>query len=318
MRILILSAIDPEAIDRLRDDHEVTTAIGAPPEELFSLIGDREVLVFRSGVNLTAELMSAAPELKLIVRGGSGFDNIDLDYIRERGLEFVRVPEPGARAVAELTFGLMLSLARKIVWADSMWRQGHWVKSQSSGYLLRDKVLGILGAGSIGAQVGELGSAWGMQVLGCVGHPSAAVASRLGARGIELAAFDDVVRRADFLSVHVPLSDATRGMIDAGVLSSMKPGAFLINMARGGVVDEAALREQLLDGGRLSGAALDVHAREGDGHLSGLADLPNVVLTPHIGSQAVDTQREIGTRVISIINSFETRAGTPTESAAVA
>jgi D-3-phosphoglycerate dehydrogenase / 2-oxoglutarate reductase len=275
------------------------------------------VLVFRSGVNLTAELMSAAPALQLIVRGGSGFDNIDLGYIGERGIEFVRVPEPGARAVAELTFGLMLSLARKIVWADAMWRQGHWVKSQSSGSLLRDKVLGIVGAGSIGAQVGELGSAWGMRVVGCVGHPSEAAANRLAARGIRLADFDEVVRDADFLTVHVPLSEATCGLFDAGVLSRMKPGAFLINMARGGVVDEAALRVQLLNGGRLSGAALDVHAREGDGNVSGLADLPNVVLTPHIGSQAVDTQREIGARVVSIINSFESRAGLPSERAVV-
>jgi D-3-phosphoglycerate dehydrogenase / 2-oxoglutarate reductase len=317
MRIIVLSAIDPDAIDRLRQDHDVVTAIGAPPEALFAQIRDREVLVFRSGVNLTSELMASAPELKLIVRGGSGFDNIDLEYIARRGLEFVRVPEPGARAVAELTFGLMLSLSRKIVWADSMWRQGHWVKSESSGYLLRDKVLGIIGAGSIGAQVGELGTAWGMQALGCVGHPSAAAASRLAARGIQLADFDEVVRRADFLSIHVPLSDGTRGLIDASVFSRMKAGSFLINLSRGGVVDEAALREQLL-GGRLAGAALDVHAREGDGNVSSLADLPNVVLTPHIGSQAVDTQREIGTRVVSIINSFEARASTPTESAGVA
>jgi D-3-phosphoglycerate dehydrogenase / 2-oxoglutarate reductase len=318
MKILILSPIDPATIECLDRDHDVISAIGAEESLIRSLIGDREVLVFRSGVNISADLMRSAPYLKLLVRAGSGFDNIDLEYITERGVEFVRVPEPGARAVAELTFGLMLSVARKILWADGMWRQGHWVKTQSSGSLLRGKVLGIVGAGSIGAQVGDLGAAWGMEVIGCVARPSAATAARLQDRGIRLSPFDEVVERADFLSIHVPLTDSTHKLIDAGVLARMKPGSFLINMARGGVVDETALRRELVDGGRLLGAALDVHEREGEGNISILADLPNVVLTPHIGSQAIDTQREIGVRVTSIIESFESLSPATARNAAVA
>lgn len=304
MKILILSPIDSDAVQRLSRDHDVISAIGMADAEVRALVRDREALVFRSGVSITSGLMESAPDLRLLVRAGSGFDNIDLDYVHRNGLEFVRIPEPGARAVAELTFGLMLGLARKILWADGMWRRGHWVKHQSAGYLLRGKVLGIVGAGSIGGQVGELGAAWGMEAIGCVAHPSDTAAARLGEHGIRLADFDEVVERADFLSIHVPLAESTRNLIGDAVLSRMRPGSFLLSMGRGGVVDEAALRRHLLSGERLLGAALDVHEREGDGQISPLADLPNVVLTPHIGSMAVDTQREIGERVISIVESF--------------
>jgi phosphoglycerate dehydrogenase-like enzyme len=304
MKILVLSSIDKAAIARLQLDHNVITAVGATDAELRSLIADREVLIFRSGVTISAELMECAPDLKLLIRGGSGFDNIDMDYVTRHELEFVRIPEPGARAVAELTFGLMLTLARSILQADQSWRKGRWVKNELTGYLLRGKVLGIVGAGNIGAQVGELGAAWGMNVIGCVEHPTPAVTLALRARGTRLTDFDEVVSTADFLSVHVALRESTRNLIDADVLRRMKPGSFLLNLARGGVVDEAALHTELLAGKRLRGAALDVHEAEGEGKISRLADLPNVVLTPHIGSVAVDTQREIGERIVGIMQSY--------------
>ena len=318
MKVLVASAIDSDAIQCLARDHDVICAIGETEPVIRSLIRDREVIVFRSGVSISAELMRAAPNLKLLVRAGSGFDNIDLAYIERKGLEFVRVPQPGARAVAELTFGLMLAVARRILWADGKWRQGHWVKSQSSGPLLRGKVLGIVGAGSIGSQVGELGAAWGMEPIGCVARPSASIATRLQERGVRLTDFDEVIEAADFLCIHVPLCDATRKLIDAAVLGRMKRGSLLINMARGGVVDEQALRRELVSGDRLAGAALDVHEREGEGNISPLADLPNVVLTPHIGSGAIDTQREIGEHVVSIIDAAQARLAPTAVGAAVA
>jgi D-3-phosphoglycerate dehydrogenase / 2-oxoglutarate reductase len=307
MRILILSKIDAAAASHLAANHDVIDATGAH-DEVERLIADREALVFRSGVRLSADLLSTAPDLKLIIRGGSGFDNIDLDYVARHGIEFVRIPEPGARAVAELTFGLMLALARNIVVADEAWRRGRWLKNDLPGSLLRGKVLGIVGAGNIGSEVGALGAAWDMNVIGCVARSSPAAAAALHARSVRLTDFDEVVETADFLSLHVSLSDSTRNIIDATVLRRMKPGSFLINMARGGVVDEQALREALLDGDRLRGAALDVHAAEGEGHVSGLADLPNVVLTPHIGSSTTDTQREIGERIVALVEAFARRA----------
>jgi D-3-phosphoglycerate dehydrogenase len=304
VRILIISAIDPAAAARLAAEHDVTVAVGAAEAEVRTLVADCEVLIFRSGVTMSRALLRCAPGLKLLIRGGSGFDNVDMDHVARRGIRFVRIPEPGARAVAELTFGLMLALARGLLPADKAWRQGRWVKNDVTGFLLRGKVLGIVGAGNIGAQVGALGAAWGMNVVGCVAHPTPAVALKLRDRGVRLTDFDEVVGTADFLSIHVSLNDSTRNLINAEVLSRMKPGSFLLNLARGGVVDERALRAELLSRQRLRGAALDVHAAEGDGKMSPLADLPNVVLTPHIGSATLDTQREIGERIVEIIRAY--------------
>ena len=304
MNIMALSPIDPSAVERLRRDHDLLDAVGVPEPELRSLVADREVLVFRSGVDITADLMRCAPALRALIRGGSGFDNVDLEYASHRGVEFIRVPEPGARAVAELAFGLMLAVARNIVRADGLWREGRWAKHAMTGYTLRKKVLGIVGVGNIGTVVAELGVAWGMQVIGCHENPSPAVTAALAAKGIQLAPFDQVVARADFLTLHVPLTPATRHLVNAAVLSRMKRGSFLMNLARGGVVDEAALRAELLSGERVLGAALDVHEAEGEGRVSPLADLSNVVLTPHIGASAFDTQREIGERIVSIVASL--------------
>ncbi|RPJ63399.1 MAG: hydroxyacid dehydrogenase, partial [Acidobacteria bacterium] len=184
MKILILSPIDPVAAARLRRRHDVVDAAGAPASALTALAADREVFVFRSGVDITADLMRRAPGLRALVRGGSGFDNVDLDYLTGRDIEFIRIPEPGARAVAELTFGLMLALARNIVRADGLWRRGRWVKHEMTGFILRGKALGIVGVGNIGTVVGELGAAWGMRVVGCHETPTPALTASLLEKGI--------------------------------------------------------------------------------------------------------------------------------------
>lgn len=308
MKILIISPIDAGAVAALKRQHDVVSAIGVDEDTTRALMRDRQALIFRSGVDVSADLMRCARELKLLVRGGSGFDNVDMEYVTAHGIEFIRVPEPGARAVAELTFALMLALARNLVRADATWRQGRWLKHELPGYLLRGKVLGIVGAGSIGRTVGEMAAAWGMEVLGCVGHPTPAVTQSLREHGIRLASFSEIVTRADFLSVHVALTPETRNLINADVLGRMKPGSFLLNLARGGVVDESALRAALLRGDRVRGAGLDVHEAEGEGKISKLAGLPNVILTPHIGATTVDTQREIGERIVAHVEEFAGRA----------
>ncbi|MCG3154371.1 MAG: Hydroxypyruvate reductase [bacterium] len=301
MRILIASSIAPEAIDRLRTQHDVVCAFNAPEEKLKALVADREMLICRSGVTISAAVMASAPQLQLIIRAGSGTDNIDMDYVRQHGIRLERIPEPGAKAVAELAFAMMLGLARHLLQADRLLRQGHFAKHELSGYLLRGKVLGIVGAGNIGSLTGEMAAAWGMKVLGCVAHPSAAVAAALAQKGVQLATFEEVVANADFLSLHVPLTPATRHLINANVLAAMKPGSYLINMARGGVVEEQALYAALLAGTTLRGAGLDVHQNEKEGQVSPLAALPNVILTPHVGAQTIDSQREIGERIVAIV-----------------
>ncbi|MDQ4077227.1 MAG: hydroxyacid dehydrogenase [Chloroflexota bacterium] len=304
MKILIASSIYPEAIERLQEEHDVICAFNATEEMLKETIADREVLIFRSGVRITGDVMASAPNLKLLIRAGCGLDNIDMDWVRKRRLQLVRIPEPAAKAVSEMAFALMLALSRNLLQADHLTRQGRWAKREfSSGYLLTGKMLGIIGAGNIGSRTGQLGAAWGMDVIGCVEFPTLVIARQLRDKGIQLTSCDEVLARADFLCVHVPLAESTRHLINADAIARMKPGAFLINLARGGVVDEEALREALVRG-HLRGAALDVHADEGEGMVSPLADLPNVILTPHIGSGTIDSQREIGERVIEIIQAF--------------
>ncbi len=305
MRILVASQIDADALEELRTRHDVVAAFGAPEEELLRLAVDREAIVFRSGVSISSEVLAAATGLRLLVRAGSGLDNLDLDQVRRRGIDLRRIPGPGAQAVAELTFGLMISLARGITLGDRLLRQGHWAKSELVGYNLTGKTLGIVGLGSIGSRVAALGSAWGMHPIGVVDRPSPERTAEFAARGIELTDLDGVLAVADFLTVHVPMGEATRGMIGAAELARIKPGAFLVNVARGGVVDEAALYAELQPGGRLRGAGLDVHVNEGEGKVSPLAGLPNVVLTPHIGAATVDAQREIGREVVAIVDGAE-------------
>jgi D-3-phosphoglycerate dehydrogenase / 2-oxoglutarate reductase len=310
MKIILLSPIAPEATRELQARHDLVPAIETHEEDLPPLLTDREAIVLRSGVRLTEEVLRAAPALRLIVRAGSGIDNIDLEAASRRGIRVVRVPGPSAQAVAELTFALILAVVRKVALADRNMRQGRWPKHQLGGHLLRGKTLGIVGAGSIGSRVGELGAAWRMRVLGCVPRPTEARRLACAALGITLVDLEAVVGAADILSLHTPLDATTRNLVDAGFLARMKPGAYLINTARGGVVDEAALRDAL-ERGHLAGAALDVHATERDGTIPPLAELSNVVLTPHIGGMALESQKEIGERIVEIVDVFEASADLP-------
>lgn len=303
MKILIASKIDPDAIEKLKENHEVVCAFGADKETLKSAIQGCDVLIFRSGVDISAEVMAAAPTLKFLIRGGSGTDNVDMEYVNQQNLNLVRVPGPGAKSVAELTFALMLALARKVVEADRLTRQGHWAKSEMTGYLLTGKTLGVLGAGNIGGLVGRMGAAWGMNVLACVEHPSPERRESFEIAGLELTNCERLMSESDFISVHLPLKPDTRGFVDREKIALMKKNAYLVNIARGGVVNEAALYEALAEG-RIGGAALDVHQAEGEGKVSPLAEFKNVILTPHIGASTIDSQKEIGKVILETMDTF--------------
>jgi D-3-phosphoglycerate dehydrogenase len=306
MRILVASHIDLAAIEALRADHDVVLAYDASTEALRAAIHDRDLLIFRSGVQITAEVMESAPDLKYLVRAGSGLDNLDVDYVRRRGLELVRIAGPSAQAVAEMSFTFMLAFSRRLFEADHSMREGRWAKHELHGFLLAGKVLGVVGLGNIGTRVAELGVALGMEVIGCVERPSRERVAGFAQKGIRLTDLGETVSMADYVSVHVPLKGSTRHLIDAAVLARMKPGSFLINLGRGGVVDEQALYEALTGGCTLQGAALDVHEEEGEGRTSPLTGLPNVILTPHIGANVVDTQRQIGQRILEVVDAYTT------------
>ncbi|UCH65124.1 MAG: hypothetical protein JSW63_11030 [Ignavibacterium sp.] len=310
MNIIIASSISKHAIEKLNENHDVICAFNAPEDKLITLVKDRDLLIFRSGVQISAKVMGAAPNLKYLIRAGSGLDNLDVEYSNQRGIELVRIPEPGAKAVAELSFAFMLALSRNLLYADKEWRQGHWVKSELKSYLIRGKVLGIVGAGNIGSLVGEMGAAWGMTVLGCVAENEYTSENEefLKSKGIKLTTFEEVLIKADYVSVHTPLDDTTRNMIGKEELKLMKTGSYIISLARGGVVNEDALLEELTKGDRIRGAGLDVHENEGEGKISPFASLPNVVLTPHVGAQTLDSQREIGDRVLESVEQFEAKS----------
>jgi D-3-phosphoglycerate dehydrogenase / 2-oxoglutarate reductase len=302
VKILIASPIYPDAIEHLRKRHDVISAFSLSQDELRSLIADRDAMVFRSGIQVTADVLSNAPDLGLIVRAGSGTDNIDLDYLKRRQINFVRVPEPGAKAVAEMAFALFLALSRSILEADRLLRQGRWAKHELTGHLLTGKKLGIVGLGSIGTLIAERGMAWGMRVAGCIANRTPERTDFYASKGIRVCGISEVLRDSDYLTINVPLTSETRNLIGAEAISCMKRGVYLVNLARGGVVDEIALRQALIDG-HVAGAGMDVHADEGDGKISPLAGLSNTVLTPHIGANTVDSQREIGEIVIKAIES---------------
>lgn len=305
MKILLASSIDPGTITKLDSRYDLRRAVNAEPSVLAEAIADRDVVILRSGVQLSADVLANSPGLQLVLRAGSGLDNVDIGYAREYGVRVVRVPGMSAQPVAEFTFALLLALARKVTVADSYLRSGHWPKSELGGSLLFGKTLGVVGAGNIGAQVGEMAAAWKLRVLGCVGRPGPEDGRRLAARGVTLTHFDTVIEDSDFVCLHVPLDDSTRHMVDERVLKSMRPGSLLANVARGGVVDEDALYRQLTEGDTLAGAALDVHEQEGEGTISRFSELSNVVLTPHIGAMAIDTQRLIGERVAELIRALD-------------
>jgi D-3-phosphoglycerate dehydrogenase len=241
MKILIASPVFSDAIRTMEQSHDVVCAFDAPAETLKSLIRDREVLIFRSGVDISADVMSCAPNLKLLIRAGSGLDNVDLDYVEANDLVLERIELPGAKAVAELAFALMLGVARGVRKADSLLREGRWAKHEIVGHLLTGKVLGVYGAGNIGARVGSMGAAWGMEVLGCVERPTPERVAELAKKHIRLTDPELLLRSADYLSLHVPLHDSTRKLFDSAYIAKMKRGAFLVNLTRGGVVDESAV-----------------------------------------------------------------------------
>ena len=304
MKILIISSIDSETINRLSSQHDVVCAFSTKGGELKDLLKDCEVLIFRSGTDLSADTLASANRLRALIRAGSGTDNVDLEYVYGHSIRLETIPEPGARAVAEMAFALMLALSRNIVVAHQSLSKGLWIKSELQGHLITGKKLGIVGLGRIGLMVAELGAAWGMRPIACVKRPTQERVEMLRLRGIQIVHFDEVVAESDILSLHVPLNDSTFHLINSEVLSRMKAEALLINLARGGVVDEKALFTALTEKGRPGGAALDVHEHEGSGKISPLAGLPNVVLTPHIGAMAAESQREIGRRTVEIVDSI--------------
>jgi len=281
MKVLICDPVEKEVVDLLKKKLEVRE--GGSPDGT-----DADALIVRSRTRVTREAIESAKNLKVIGRQGVGLDNIDLQAAKERGISVVNTPEALTESVAELTLGLMLSLARDIPRGDRGMKEGVWLKGKLRQVELSGKTLGILGLGKIGARVAEFCKGLGMPVIYWSRNRKLDIEEKAG---LLYVSFDDLFRKADILSIHLALTPETERMVGERELSLMKPSAFLINTARGAIVDEEALYEALKDG-QLAGAGLDVYWEEP--YKGKLGELPNVVLTPHVGSDTKEAQLRSG------------------------
>lgn len=288
-RILISDGLSQAGVDLLKTVGDVTVDAKIAPDALLAELPAYDALIVRSRTKVTTQVIAAGRNLKVIGRAGVGVDNIDVASALAAGITVVNSPLAATLAVAELTLGLMLDLARRTPAADAVLKRGKWEKSAFMGDELAGKTLGLVGFGRIGAEVARRAAAFAMTV---VAHDPYLNDDQIRERGAEPMLLAELLSRSDYVSMHLPLTEGTRGLFDGARLAQMKKGARLLCLARGGVIDEAALAAAL-DSGHLSGAALDVFAVEPPGPGS-IAEHPRVVATPHIGAQTREGQDRAG------------------------
>lgn len=303
-KVLICDPIAEEAVKILKKHgFEVAFADSPSPPELAKIICEYHVIIVRSATKVTREVIDHANALKIIARAGSGLDNIDVEYAKSKGIIVINSPEALATAVAELVFGLMLCLVRGIHIGWKGLCEGKWLKKKLLGTELRDKVLGVIGLGSVGSEVCRIAKGFQMKIVGYRRHH---LEETCRALGIEPAkSIEDLVRRSDIITLHVPLTKETYHLIDEKMFKIMKRGVYIINTSRAEVIDGKALL-RALDEGIVAGAALDVFTKEPpveDWELR-LINHPRVIATPHIGSMTKEAQRRAGLTIVQKIVSI--------------
>jgi len=307
MSVLVCDPIHEDGVKMMRETgFQVDLKTTITGDELVEIIRGYDAIVVRSRTKVTMEVLAETGRLRVVARAGVGLDNIDVDEAKRRGIEVVNSPEAPSNAVAELVLGFMLSLARQIPEADASIKRGEWIKRRLMGFELSGKTLGVIGFGRIGYLVAKKAKILGMRVL----TYDVVIEKLMGyveEAGAEAVPMEELLASSDFVTVHVPLIPQTRHMIGRAEIGMMKRGAYLINAARGGVVDEEALREALI-GGRLAGAALDVYEEEPPRDTS-LTELGNVVCTPHIGAATEEAQRANSTIVAEKLVKIFSQAG---------
>lgn len=290
-KVLVSDPISDLGISLLVDapDIAIDKKTGLSEDELAEIIGDYDALLVRSQTRVTDRIMSAAKKLKVIGRAGVGVDNIDLDAATKRGIIVINAPDGNTITTCEHTFAMMMALARHIPQAYMKTVGGVWDRKSFLGVELRNKVLGVLGMGRIGSEVAARAIAFGMTVYGYDPFLTEERAEKLGVR---LASVDDIIRDADFITVHTPLTPETRHMIGREQFSRIKEGVRIVNCARGGIIDEQALVEAI-DAGRVAGAAFDVFEQEPPEADHPFLKHPKIIVTPHLGASTVEAQENV-------------------------
>jgi D-3-phosphoglycerate dehydrogenase len=305
-RITVTDKLAPEGLEVLHaaqrrfEDLEIDDCPGLGAKDLAARLRDSDALIIRSSTQVTADVIAAAARLKVIGRAGIGVDNVDVEAATRRGIVVMNTPGGNNVTTAEHTIAMMLSLARSIPQATASMKSGKWEKAKFTGSEVYNKTLGIVGLGNIGRLVAERAQGLGMKV---VAFDPFITAERAKELEVELVALEELYARADFVSVHVPLQNETRNLIDAAALAKMKPTARLINCARGGIVDERALAAAL-GAGRLAGAALDVFEKEPPPAGHPLLGLDAVVCTPHLGAATEEAQVNVSVAIAEQVIDF--------------
>jgi len=288
MKVLVADELSPEGLETLRraPGISVEVRVGLQPRELKAILGQFDVLAIRSATRVTADVLESPGNLKLIARAGVGVDNIDVEAATRKGVLVMNTPGGNSVAVAELTIGLMLVLVRQLVPAISSTKSGRWEKKRfAGGHELFRKTVGLVGFGTIGQLVAQRCLSFGTMVLAFDPHPIEA-SRRLG---VQIVPIEELFQRSDVVSLHVPLADSTRNLVSGRLLGLLKKGSYLVNTARGGIVDEAALAKALQDG-TLAGAAMDVFGTEPVPKDHPLLALENFLCTPHLGASTEEGQ----------------------------
>ena len=296
-KVLVADQLSEAGIAALSAHFSVDVRTGLSKDELLDCIGDYDAVVVRSATTIDADVIAAADKLKVIARAGIGLDNVDVEAATARGVLVCNAPQSNIISAAEHTVALLLALARMVPAADRSLREGQWKRSAFEGVELHGKTLGVLGLGRIGTLVAQRCSAFGMKLVAYDPYISAERAARMGVELIDTV--PELCRIADFVTVHLPKNAETVGIVGLDELKSMKPTARVINVARGGIIDEAALHTALTEGW-IAGAALDVFSSEPMTD-SPLFSLPNVVVTPHLGASTTEAQDKAGTMVAEAV-----------------
>ncbi|HTE21195.1 MAG TPA: phosphoglycerate dehydrogenase, partial [Armatimonadota bacterium] len=296
-RVLVADPVAAAGVERLREGAQVDVATGLTTEQLIERIGDYDALVVRSETRVTAAVLEAGKRLRIVARAGVGVDNIDVPAATQCGVIVVNSPEGNTIAAAEHTVAMLLALSRKVAAAAESLRRGEWKRSQFGGVEVYNKTLGVIGFGKIGREVARRGRGLGMRVIASDAFVTEELARR---EGVELVELPDLIRQSDYITVHTPLTRDTRGLLDDAAFAQMKDGVRVINCARGGIIDEAALL-RALESGKVAGAALDVFEKEPPPTDHPLLAHPRVVATPHLGASTEEAQVNVAIDVVEQI-----------------
>ena len=288
-KILVADGLDARGLAVLGEVGEVSDRTGISPDDLIKEIGEYDALIVRGRTKVTPAVFDAAGKLIVVGRAGIGVDNIDLNAARAHGVKVVNSPLATTVTVAELTLGLMLSLVRELPRADASMKAGSWLKKELEGVELYGKTLGVIGFGRIGSAVARRAAAFDMGILA---FDRMKPVEDMRARGGEPVSLDSLLAESDFITLHLPLTAETKNMLKAEAFAKMKTGVYIVNAARGGIIDEEALLAAL-ESGKVAGAAMDVFSAEPPGS-SPLVGHPKVICTPHIGAQTIEAQARAG------------------------